>query len=714
MGAHLTRALAALLLATLSPPSLGAQEPAPLEVRVVDGGSGAPVEGALVRVVGTPLFVTTDADGRARLVGLDGGRWTLAVSAAGFADEAHLEIETPATESVELRLERKVLDLPGLVVTAGRGTQRFGRTSASVDVIDDRQLERLGALTVDEGLRFASGVVFNHGQPDIRGATGLARGVGSRVLFLLDGHRFLSGTTGGVSFETIPSLGTERIEIVKGPASTLYGSAALGGVVNVIRKPVPDHPETVVRAHVGVFDTPDDFDFTDATLSYQGIDVRHARPLGPVDAFVEVGRRTSDGYRQNGGFERTLYHAGLVLPRDEGPARVQLFITGSSGEEGRFFQWAAEDRPLEVEPEALGDRIHVDEWSVSATIVPIADETTLLTIRPGAYGADVRNDLHDSEDFHESIRWAVDTELALHGWEGHVVTAGVEGAVTPVRSNILGEPEIQDWAVYLQDELDVSPRLRASAGLRLDHHATDPGSSEVRLNPRIGTVWSPSDRVHWRASLGRGYRAPSAAEQFVSTTRSGFDVIPNLDLRGESSWSFEVGGSGRLRSWLWVDLGLFESRFDDLIEPSPVPGRLFTFQFRNVQEARVRGIDLSARLGVPDERIGGRVGYLLLDADDLRRDLALPYRSKHQITASLDWGPLGVDVEHRSRVERVLVFPLDPREAITLLGVRAGFRVAGVEGRLRVSNLLQETYVDVQERNLGPSRSFQLVVSSTF
>lgn len=501
---------------------------------------------------------------------------------------------------------------------------------------------------------------------------------------------------------------------MKGPASTLYGSAALGGVVNVIRRPVPETPETVVRAHVGVYDTPDEFEFTDGALSYQGIDVRHARRVGAVGTFVEVGRRTSDGYRQNGGFEQIIFDGGLVLPRSEGPARFELFVTGSSEEKERFFQWASEERPLEVETEAIGNRVRSDQWSVTGTVVPVANESILLKLRPGVYGADVRNDLHDGNAFHESVRWETAAELAVHGWEGHVLTAGVEGAITPVTSDILGEPEIYDAAAFVQDEVTLSEELSASAGLRVDFHSTDPGSSELRLNPRIGAVWSPSNRINWRASIGRGYRAPSPAEQFMSTTQSGFDVVPNLDLEGESSWSFEVGGSGPVRDWLWLDLGLFESRFDDLIEPAPVPGRLFTFQFRNVQEARVRGLDLSARLGFPDDLVGGRVNYLFLDADDTGRDMALPYRSRHQVTASIDLGPAGIDFQHRSRVERVLVFPLDPREAITLLRVRAGFRLGGVEGQLRVGNLLQETYVDVQERNLGPSRSFQLVLTSSF
>lgn len=708
-------ALLILLLTGLGPAPAAAQSSeGTLAVRVLEGANGSAIAGALVRVEGTPLFAVSDSTGTVRIAGLDPGRYEVTATSAAHMTEGRAEVEIRPGESasIEVRLSQPVFELPSLVVTANRGAARFGETSASMDVLRAQDLERLGALTADDALRFASGVIINAGMLDIRGATGLSRGVGSRVLVMLDGHRFLSGTTGEVSFEALPSLGTERIEVVKGPASTLYGSAALGGVVNVIRRPVSESPETSARLHMGVYDTPSEFDFTDQTLAYGGLDVRHARKIGPLGAFLEVGRRSSDGYRENGGFEWWLYNGGLTLPREEGPAYVDLAFSASNQEDGHFFTWLSADDPLEVEPDSRGDLVYSDQISLSATVVPVATGSTLLRIRPGVYRADIRNRFHDNDDFHRSNRYQADVELSLHHLANNIITIGAEGAYTPVTSNILGEPTTTDAAAFVQDEITLNDRLSASAGIRVDHRSTDPGASETQVNPRLGLLWRPGGPLNWRASVGRGYRAPSPTEQFVSTRRSGFDVVPNLELRGESSWAFEIGGTGRLRDWLWVDLGLFESRFDDLIEASPVPGQLFTFQFRNVQDARVRGADISARLGLPESSLSGQINYLLLDAEDLTKDAALPYRSKHLVTMSMDWGRFGVDFQHRSRVEQVLAFPLDQREAISLLDVRASFRVGGVRGQIKIANLLQETYVNVQERDLGPSRSFQLTLMS--
>jgi outer membrane receptor for ferrienterochelin and colicins len=688
-----------------------------LEGRVLALESGSPVGEALVRLLGTPLFTFTDDQGRFHFTGLERGDYVVVASAAGFRDprRADVTVEAGGTASVEIVLQEAAFELPALVVTASRGAEGFGETTASVDIVTGADIQRRSAVTVDEALRFASGVIFNAQQMDIRGANGLARGVGSRVLMMVDGHRFLSGTTGAAYFEAVPIMGVERIEVVKGPSSTLYGSNALGGVVNVIREPIPPHPETTIRAHLGVYDSPDEFSFTSDVLNYQGLDLRHARRLGRVGFFGEGGRKTSDGYRQNGGFERDFVHGGFSVFREEGLPLVEMFGLWSQAETGEFFQWADPDRPLEVVPEELGDRIRRKIIQVGATATPVTTEDVLVQIRGGVFQEDSENHFHDSEDYHISTRYSLDAQASLYQAQRHVVTLGIEGAYTPVKANILGRPKLYDLAAYAQEELRLDRGLRTTAGIRVDFHDTDSGEAEFNLNPKVGIVFSPSHRLRYRASVSRGYRAPSAIEQFVSSTQYGFRVVPNPELKGESAWTFEVGVAGRVTDWAYLDGGLFQTNFDDLIEPAPVPGGDFgTFQFRNVAEARIRGVDASARFGLVDDLFDAQVNYVFLDTEDERTGDPLPYRSRHNLTISADYGPIGVDLQHRTQVERVLAYPLDPREDITVVGLRLGFRLAGVEGQLKLNNLFQEMYVDVQERNLGPSRRVQLTLQSSF
>ncbi len=185
-------------------------------------------------------------------------------------------------------------------------------------------------------------------------------------------------------------------------------------------------------------------------------------------------------------------------------------------------------------------------------------------------------------------------------------------------------------------------------------------------------------------------------------------------MRGEAAWAGELGVTGNVAGRLWLDGGIFHSEYDDLIDAAPVPGQFLTFQFRNVAEARIRGLDLGAKLGLLERWLALDLTYTYLDTEDLRTGEPLPYRSTHNLTGTLSSGPIGLDVRHRSRVERVLAFPLDPRDAFTVVDLRLGYRVLGVGLQAKVSNLFQEEYVDVQERNLGEPRRFLLTAVRSF
>jgi iron complex outermembrane receptor protein len=126
----------------------------------------------------------------------------------------------------------------------------------SVSTMDAGSISRRNIITLDDALRYVPGVNLTEYQVNVRGSSGYSRGAGSRVLLLVDGIPFVTGDTGEMNFETLPVGQIERVEVVKGAASALYGSSALGGVINVITKRIPEQPETRIRAFGGFYGTP--------------------------------------------------------------------------------------------------------------------------------------------------------------------------------------------------------------------------------------------------------------------------------------------------------------------------------------------------------------------------------------------------------------------------------------------------------------------------
>ncbi len=708
-------ARAAFVSVYASAPLAAQAQDAIVRGRVLDADTGAPLAGATVLIRDTPLRATTRPDGGFAIPSPSDGAYTLIVIADGFrASERRIEPERSGELSI--LLERRLFDIPELTVTANRSAARPGEAPVSVAVMSGDELGNRDIVTLDEALPFAQGVIFNSGQMDIRGATGLARGVGSRVLMLLDGHRVLSGVGASIDFSGLPVLDVDQIEIVKGPHSTLWGTNALGGVVNVITKRPSAAPETIVRGYFGLFDTPARHSFTDERLSREGIALQHSRRLGDVGTTLYVAREESDGFRQNGALERWRVRLKTVFPA-ESANPWEIFVNWTRKDEEEFFTWLSADRPLEVDPTELGDWIRSDDVVLGVTANPIVTPKHRVQVRPHIYHARNQNYFHDNEDFHRSTRIGTDVQWSLFPNRSHALTIGAEGAFTGVTSNFLApSPDVTDLALFAQDEITFSDRVRGSVGLRLDYHNASAAKEDRFLNPKLGIVYEASDRLSLRGSLSRGYRAPSVSEQFTSTTQFGFRVIPNLELRGESAWAREVGATVHVSDRVWLDAGLFWSDYTDLIEPSPAPNNVFVFQFRNVAEAMVRGVDAGLRVGVIPNRLDLNTNYTFLDTRDDRSGRALPYRSRHNFTATASgWrGAVAVDFRHRSRVEQVLAFPLDERSAINLVDLRVRARILGTRVQAKIENLFQTTYVDVQERSPGPTRSFRLTVTPRF
>jgi len=715
-GARILAAWGLIVLGGLRP--LAAQRAtATLLGTVKDAEGDSTIAQATVLVPGTLLRTTTNSRGDYSFTNVAPGRYTIRVILFGYqsATTPAIDVHAGETRRIDIALRKLAVQLPGLTVTASQMEQHVVDVPASQAVLSAREITHRNVVTVDEALPFVPGVTMNHGDLDIRGATGLAGGVGSRALFLLDGHPVLSADGGEIDFDAVPLLDVDRVEVVKGAYSALYGSNALGGVVNVITSPIAPDPQTIIDAHYGVYDPPSQYRFTNHRLNFQGLDVQHSRRVGNLGTRLYVGRETSDGFRQDDASSRWLLKGKLTFPAD-GEHPSSAYVVWSDEDDGNFFTWLSPSAPYEVPPATIDDRERSTKLSAGATLIPLANASLLLQVKPYVERDATQNHFHDNQDFHRATKIGAIAQLSASPWHGQTLTIGGEAAQTRVVSNILGHPRLEDEGVYAQDVLALSPRVSMSAGARVDAHRATGSPREVTLNPKLGLVVRPTDYLSARISVAHGYRGPSAIEQFVSSTQSGFRVIPNPDLRGENAWSSEVGATATIGRRFWVDGALFQSDYDGLIGPASAPGQPFVFQFRNVQRARVRGADLSARASVVPDVAALQLSYLYLDSQDLNTGLPLPYRSAHSVTATLDLlgGLVGLDARYRSRVQQVLAFPLDPRGDITVVDLRLGYRLFDTIFQAKVSNLTQSHYVDVMERTPGAPRSVMITAVRSF
>src|SRR6266566_1785589 len=192
---------------------------------------GVPIQAAIVGVPNTTLYTQTDPQGRYRLTPLPAGDIRVRVAAIGYLPIA-ASVSVPAADSAiaDFTLEPSPLELPPLDVVSTK-VARFGdRPATSVVQIPARDIDQRAVNTVDEAVDKAAGIQMLNGQINIRGSTGYVQGLNSRVLLLVEG-----------------------VDILKGAGSSLYGSAALGGVVNLTTRDVPDGLHVRVRLTAGAY-----------------------------------------------------------------------------------------------------------------------------------------------------------------------------------------------------------------------------------------------------------------------------------------------------------------------------------------------------------------------------------------------------------------------------------------------------------------------------
>lgn len=707
-----TRRLAFALGTCMAAAQPAAAQDAVLRGFVRDTAGARVVGGATVSIRGTLLSAVTSEQGHFILLNVPAGTYTVRATAIGFAADSLVGVQLSPGEvrDIELALRPSKVELQEIVVTASRVAEDRADATASVATLPLTEIISRNVTTLDRALLYVPGITMNGpDQMDIRGSSGFARGVGSRVLMLLDGHPALSADGGEIDFKSLPMLDLDHVEVVKGAYSAVYGSNALGGVVNLITTPVTERPTTVVRAHFDAYDLESQYKWNDGFLSAQGVGVQHSRAIGSVGIRGFAGYEGSDGYTENGQDRRWM--ARVKLGSQPGAVHAwDAYALYTHQKAQSFFTWNSAGEPFRVPPDERGDEAVDQVLLTGASVTPIARARTLLRVSPYFNWNSTANDFIQNQDEHSAIKPGVITQLSLFTSDRNTLLVGGEGAYTRVSSNFIGTPSIADIALFAQDELQVTERFKLEAGARADYHNATTAESEFAFSPKLGASYRLGPSVTLRASVGAGYRAPSAIEQFVNTQQYGFQVIPNPALRGERAWSGEVGTHAVLWNRVRLDAALFGSLYDDLIGPGPAPGQPFVFQFQNISRARIAGLDVGATAPIIPGWLDLAATFLFLDTENRDTGEPLPYRSRYNVTGTLTGlgGLANLDVRYRSRVEEVLAYPLDPRGDMTVLDVRVNYRAGGILWQLKVSNVLNTFYTDVQERRPGMPRAFEV------
>lgn len=594
-------------------------------------------------------------------------------------------------------------------------------------------------------------------QVSVRGSSGFSRGLGSRVLLLLDGTPIISADNADMKWDVIPPGEVERLEVVKGAGSALYGTGALGGVINIITREPSTHAATEYRIVGGLYSQPTHsaWQWTDDPMYMSGGDVRHSRTIGGTGFSVAAGIKRGTGYKQNGEFERyNLF--GKAVHRAGARTTITGLASWALDDHGEFIRWRSRIQPLEV-PDADESAATVSRKLALHSLIQHTRSANLgAQLRGFYFGTDIDNSEAAGGFSTAGHKLGVEVQLDYSGWDRGRLIVGCSTIYDIVHSPVdfAGSRAVANIGIFSQAVYELAPRAEMAVGLRYDVDGRDTGGDvaagglcpptagragdrwEHQISPQLGFSFHPWATTDLRASAGRGFRAPSVTEAHAQAIASGILLCPNPSLESEKSWSCEVGARQALGRVMSLDVALFWSEYEGLVEARPDPNPQSatpTASFHNISEARVRGVEVEHRLALP-RGYRWRASYTFLDAVEFleqdqaqppycRQDLSpggrapLPYRARHAATAALG-GPLGpvsaaIDFRYSSRFERVSgLFPECRRDhlPVYVVDVSASRHLGPTRVQFRIDNLLQYQYV-LAEREIRPLRRLSLSVA---
>lgn len=679
---------------------------------VYEAETGAILPWVSVMVQGTVLGTSSDSEGKFELNRLDPGDYTLQFRLIGYENIIREHISVLQGETVELTIQMKetTLDAPEVVVTASKRAQPIEDLHTSIAVVSSKELQQKNQVYLNDYLENVSGVNFVGSQINIRGSSGFSYGVGSRVLLLVDGVPTMTADNGEIKWNFIPTDQIERVEIVKSAGSALYGSSALGGVINIITKKTTRKPETHINLSTGFYDNPPypEWKWTSDPMYFNDLDINHSRSIGNARVFFALGGHQSTGYRENGGYQR-LNGSGKAIFQLSSLQKLTLQSQLDYSNSDIGIMWHNRHQALSVDPESLGDHSITNRQTLNAIHEWAVNKRLGLKSRISYFRNYYQNKMHDNNDYSSAQRFGGEIQGTLLASDFQTLIFGVEQTLDHVSSNALGLHNIFTSSAYYQQEIRVLSNFIMTIGGRFDYSDTDNDKSYQQVSPKGGLVWHFTEYATLRLSSGKGFRAPSVTEMFPTISAAGLNVIPNLNLKPETGWSHEIGIATPIASFLLLDAAVFQNDFWDLIEPLPDADN--NVQFINVTRARIRGIETNLQFAFFDQRLTGKIGYTTLDPQDLEMNTTLAYRSKNMwnisVSGIVHQFELGVDYRHYDRIEVVKVYPGDPRVAQKVLDARVSWKQPAYSISLNLNNALNHMHTQV-ERTILPIRHLVL------
>jgi outer membrane cobalamin receptor len=524
-----------------------------------------------------------------------------------------------------------------VVISAGKYNQEIKRVTVSTDMIKPYLWEHKAVLNMEGIMNQLPGVNVVDGQANIRGGSGWTYGAGSRVLVMVDDIPFTTGDANQVQWKFLPTENIGQMEVIKGASSVLYGSSALNGVINIRTAKPQATPKTSFTLISGVYNKlkRDSTRWNPEAQFQYGFNAYDSRKIKHLDLVTGINYVKDEGYRlgeKDERFRATVnanYHHPKIAGWEYGVDASAMRTDAQS-----FLLW--------------------EGWSYAYTALDSQttnSRSTNISINPHTtfYGlgfkhsfrgrlAQTTNDIGtqangvNQDNSSKMVYGDYQLQKTLPQQWG-VITGGLAANYVKGEAALFnGTHSTHNIAPYLQADLHYK-RWSLSAGVRHERFSMDQ-RNENKTIYRGGLSYEMTRSTFIRSSYGQGYRFPSIAERYITTSSGSVNVFANPNLQSETGWNAEIGIRQGIKVGTWtglVDIAYFHTEYQNMVEFNfgqwrPIDFtnifKSFGFTSVNIGSTRINGVDASltgsGKIGV--FTLKSLIGYTYMNPVSLTPD----------------------------------------------------------------------------------------------
>jgi outer membrane receptor protein involved in Fe transport len=717
--------------------------------KVIDAESGEGLSYVNITFKDGATFNTTsDQQGAFKISGLTEPYYQVVFSMIGF-QTVLLDTISASDDPLHIRMQPESYLTKEVVVSASRKSQSLNLAPASVGLVTRKQLLQAGTNSFDDAFNGINGITVTRSSNanvqsfSIRGASEVAGGgIGNRVLLLLDGRPAITPESGGALWNLVPLAAIERVEVIKGAYSSLYGSSAMGGIVNVITRTPDTASHSDLNLHYGAYGPAPEYTRYNRYNDFFGAEFITSRKLNKWSYLFNFAGKSNDGNREQSSFNQ--YNAYGKFKFDFSPNRsLQVSAMYNDIFNDTPATWLSTTEAYSVADYRKDDTQHRREWNGDLYYQAFARSNVKYSTRFYYYGATsdyVFNGDPDNDSTNVNTgKQYIDTEkvivhrvgntsqIDLSMGDVHYVIGGFDLQADYINGQpdtvLYGIHRAANIGVFVQDQMTLSDRLTLTAGLRYDYYSIKGTFMEGNVNPKIAAVYQCSPKVSVRSLLARAFRNPSISERYTKFEQGGglkFTTSPLL--RAEKlTLSAEVGTKINLNQ-IRFDVALYYNNYKDLIyyEQRQTPDGSLLFEVVNLNKAILQGFEVSAEYA-PVKEISIQAGYTYLDAKDVSEEAindVLAYKSKHttyaNVLVSHKRFQLFLQARSRSRIDEVFIYPGSEPAGYILFGGKLSYTISDkVSTYFKIDNATDVQYEEIERYRMA-GRNFMVGVNMQF